>query len=313
MSKRKLPGIAAATQAEVNDENLTTDIHQPSDNLGDTAPVLQPLAVRTSNGDNNKRAAIDLVAAGSVPLQAPITHNANQNQVAPSIHSAAAAVAAAEPEHPAIAMSRAQDPDQAVQQRVAPKGSPASEFMLASPNRTLDLANLTCDLRAIPRDRWNKRRSLSAVVIAVFAIQSKAATVRRNVVIRDEIAECVVTVWGNHTNVLNEAIIGRPITLLRVCLTEYEGKIQIAMPKDSSISIGNTPATAPIMLWMQRAGSNMLTVQQVRCEQIVNCLSITDCFVQAIAGEATSVIGLHGILAKVDQEDVSCCESQLCR
>jgi hypothetical protein len=265
MSKRKLPGGAAAAAeppTQVGDENTSADIHQPSEFQGDSAPVLQPLAIRTTNGDHNKRAALDQTIPDSVQIQTPLNLDSNHGRVAPAMS----------PEHPAIVMSRAQDPELAVQPRMAPVGSPASEFLMASPNRNqagTDTAFLTCDLSAITRDRWNKRRTLSAIVIAVLAIQTKAATVRRNVVLRDEHAECVCTVWGNHTNVLNESAIGRPITLQRVCLTEYEGKIQIAMPKDSSVSVGNTQGTAPILLWMQRAGSNMHTVQQVRCNKSV--------------------------------------------
>ncbi len=148
--------------------------------------------------------------------------------------------------------------------RIVPKGSPAESFMHASPTKMEDVSALTCNLSLIPKDRWNKRRSMSAIVLATLPVQSKSSTVRRNVVLRDELDECTVTVWGNHTNILNEASIGRPVTLQRVCLTEFEGKIQVAMPKDSSVSLGNTAQTIPIMHWMQRVGTTAVSVQQVR-------------------------------------------------
>jgi hypothetical protein len=164
--------------------------------------------------------------------------------------------------HPAHQLAREQE--QTPPRRTIPKGSPADEFMQGSVTKQEDVNNLTCDLSQIPKDRWNKRRTLSAIVVAVLPIKSKASTVRRNVVLRDENDECTVTVWGNHTNILNESAIGRPVTFQRVCITEFEGKLQVAMPKDTSVALGNTAATAPLMIWMQRVGTTPVSVQQVQ-------------------------------------------------
>ncbi len=154
--------------------------------------------------------------------------------------------------------------------RMVPKDSPAASFMQSSPTKMADTDALTCNLSLIPRDRWNKRRSLSAIVLATLPIQSKSSTVRRNVVLRDENDECTVTVWGNHTNILNENAIGRPVTLLRVCLSEFEGKIQVAMPKDCSVLLGNTAQTVPIVHWMQRVGTTAVSVLQVQYTNATN-------------------------------------------
>jgi hypothetical protein len=148
--------------------------------------------------------------------------------------------------------------------RTIPKGSPAESFILQDSPQKSDDNILTCNLSLIPKDRWNKRRQLSAIVLAVLPIQSKSSTVRRNVVLRDEKDECTVTVWGNHTNLLNESSIGRPVTLQRICLTEFEGTMQIAMPKDASVSLGSTSVTVPIVHWMQRVGTTPISVQEVR-------------------------------------------------
>lgn len=165
--------------------------------------------------------------------------------------------------HPAHQLAREQE-QATPPRRTIPKGSPADEFMQGSVSKPEDVNNLTCDLSQIPKDRWNKRRTLSAIVVAVLPIKSKASTVRRNVVLRDENDECTVTVWGNHTNILNESAIGRPVTFQRVCITEFEGKLQVAMPKDTSVALGNTAATAPLMIWMQRVGTTPVSVQQVQ-------------------------------------------------
>ena len=168
-----------------------------------------------------------------------------------------------EQEHPAHQMAQVAEQMETPPRRTVPKGSPADEFMRASPAIRDDVSTLTCDISLIPKDRWNKRRTLSAIVLAVLPIKAKSSTVRRNVVLRDEFTECTVTVWGNHTNILNDSAIGRPVTLQRICLTEFEGKTQVAMPKDCSVALGNTALTAPIMVWIQRVGTTAISVQQV--------------------------------------------------
>ena len=168
------------------------------------------------------------------------------------------------PVHPALLMVNAQSQQGPSPPQIAPRGSPAAEFLQTSPIRNPNETTImTCDLAAIPRDKWNKRRTLSAIIISVFPIKTKAATVRRDVILRDQHSECNVTVWGNHTNIVNEGSIGKPITMQRICLTEYEGKLQIAMPKDSAVLMGSTHLTAPIMQWLNTAGSVFHTVSQV--------------------------------------------------
>ena len=146
---------------------------------------------------------------------------------------------------------------------------------------------MTCDLKAVPRDRWNKRRTLSAVVIAVLPVQVKAATVRRNIILRDEHAECKVCIWGNHTQMITESAVGRPISCNRVCLQEYEGEVQWAMPKDCSISLGTTPKTAPIMSWLHKAGNAAIPVEA------------------AVALNEPRVIAIQGMLAQVTSETIT--------
>lgn len=173
--------------------------------------------------------------------------------------------------------------------RVIPQGSPAAAFIRGpgpgSPDNTV--LDLTCDLNAVPKDKWNKRRTLSAVIIAVLPIKTKATTIRRNVVLRDQHGECVVCVWGNHTQLINESAIGRPITCVRVCLQEFESVVQVALPKDSSINLGATPKTAPITTWIQHQGNQVLTVPQ------------------AIALQQSSIIAIHGIVAQVISETIT--------
>jgi hypothetical protein len=98
--------------------------------------------------------------------------------------------------------------------RCIPKGSPAEAFMQRSPtsgevtvssqnsarmalcmfSNLQQVLELTCDLRATPKESWAKRRTLSAVVLAVFPVTHKLTTIRRNVLLRDEHGVCVVCV-----------------------------------------------------------------------------------------------------------------------
>lgn len=165
---------------------------------------------------------------------------------------------------------------------------------IATFQSSLQQVTLTCDLQSVPKETWGKRRTLNAVVIAVLPIKTKATTIRRNVVLRDEHGECMVCVWGNHTQIINEGAVGRAVTFHRICIQEYEGILQITTPKDSSISVGNTPNTAPILSWLHNAGSNWQTV------------------VEALALTTSSVIGLHGILAKVVSEQITMKDGKVC-
>jgi hypothetical protein len=278
MSKRKLPGgLAVAEAAKITCTDSDSDATAPK------YPTVQgPVDFSPMNG-----VQIDFTIAASA-----VAVSNEAVQVIESQHA---------PEHPALQLDKVQGSPP----KMVPKGSPAESFMQASPTKvTEDVSALTCNLSLIPKDRWNKRRSLSAIVLAALPIQSKSSTVRRNVVLRDELDECTVTVWGNHTNILNEAAIGRPVTLQRVCLTAFEGKIQIAMPKDSSVALGNTPQTIPILHWMQRVGTTAVTVTQVRQRQYSNECENVLTTLQAIAMQQSTVVCIHGILAKVVHEIV---------
>ena len=62
--------------------------------------------------------------------------------------------------------------------RVVPKGSPADEFLTHSAvvPPSPDAQDLTCDLTVVPKGSYNKRRNLSAIIIAVLPIYTKGST-----------------------------------------------------------------------------------------------------------------------------------------
>jgi hypothetical protein len=96
-----------------------------------------------------------------------------------------------------------------------------------------------------------------------------------------------VCVWGNHTAVLNEGCVGRPITFHRVSVQEHEGQLQLSMPKDSSVALGATPKTNKIQAWLSIVGQTPITV------------------LEAIELKITTVTCVHGILAKITNEIVT--------
>jgi len=173
------------------------------------------------------------------------------------------------------------------------KGSPADDFLntvAAVPTSNYDA--LTCDLAAIPKDQYNRRRKLIAVIIGVDQIKTKGSFSRRSVILRDAHDECEVCVWGNHTHLLNESSIGRPVTLNRVCLTEFMEKVSIHMPKDSSVNLGASPDTLQITQWFNQSGHASMSV--------VAALEITK----------SSIIAITGILGKILSEIVTSKDGQ---
>ena len=94
-------------------------------------------------------------------------------------------------------------------------------------------------------------------------------------------------VWGNHTTVLNEGCVGRPITFHRVGVQEHEGQLQLSMPKDSSVALGATPMTNKIQAWLSIVGLTPISV------------------LEAINLKATTITCIHGILAKIKVETVT--------
>jgi hypothetical protein len=141
------------------------------------------------------------------------------------------------------------------------KGSPADDFLSFTAGTVSQSDALTCNLELVPKDQYNRRRRLIAVVIGVEQIKTKGNFTRRNVILRDAHNECEVCVWGNHTHLLNESSIGRPVTLNRICLTEFLEKVAIHMPKDSSVNLGASPDTVAIMQWFNQSGHTSISVE----------------------------------------------------
>jgi hypothetical protein len=78
----------------------------------------------------------------------------------------------------ALAASAIQDGHTSPPRRVAPKGSPADEFLglTVEAPPSPDAQDLTCDLTVVPKSSYNKRRTLSAIIIGVLPIYTKAGT-----------------------------------------------------------------------------------------------------------------------------------------
>ena len=172
--------------------------------------------------------------------------------------------------------------------RVAPKGSPADEFLTGTMDAPSSPSQeMTCDLSAVPTISHNKKRTLSAIIIGVLPVYTKGLTVRRNVILRDEVGECVVCVWANHTTLIHEGCIGRPVTFNRVSIKEHEGNLQLSMPKDSTVAMGATPKTNKIQAWLSVVGQTPISV------------------VEAISLKTTTITCIHGMLAKVSTETVT--------
>jgi hypothetical protein len=144
--------------------------------------------------------------------------------------------------------------------------------------------NHHCSLANSYEKQYVKRLCASALQLIVTSFTD---TIRRNVILRDEAGQCSVCVWGNHTAVLNEGCVGRPITFNRATVQEHEGQLQLSMPKDSSVALGATPKTNKIQAWLSIVGQTPISV------------------LEAINLKATTVTCIHGILAKITVETVT--------
>jgi hypothetical protein len=116
--------------------------------------------------------------------------------------------------------------------------------------------------------------------------------VRRNVTLRDSFAECEICVWGNHTHILNESSIGRPVTFNRICLTEYMQNVSVHMPKDASLILGSSPETVMVMKWFQQMGNTHVTIAD------------------ALQLQVSNIIGIVGILGRIVSEIVTTKDGQ---
>ena len=175
--------------------------------------------------------------------------------------------------------------------RMVKKGSPADTFLKTlspstAPRQAVAEIILTCDLAAMPKDKWNRKFTLPAIIIGVQPIIKNETTIRRYVVLRDEVSECIVCLWNNFATVITEDNIGSPVLMLGVTLKEYEDKPQLKLPKTASISVGSRPETRSVQEWFRSSASDILSVP-----------------------DATSLVGpqvitVKGILAKFVEQSI---------
>jgi len=178
------------------------------------------------------------------------------------------------------------------------KGSPADEFLTSSchvvtpTSLPTTSAELTCNLSLIPKDGYSKRRRLSAICVNVHPILRKGDTVRRKVYLRDSFGECFICVWGNHTHMFDDDIVGRAVTFNRICLQEYEGELQVSMPKDSSIVIGKNADNASVVTWFQNIGETAITVPAAQALEIPGVICISGILAKSVTETITLRSGL---------------------
>ena len=185
------------------------------------------------------------------------------------------------------------------------KGSPADQYLQSLSPSTVTRpvvpeTMLTCDLAAMPKEKWNRKFTLAAIVIGVQPVIKNESATRRNVVLRDEDSECMVCLWNNATTVITEDCIGRPVLLLGVTLKEYEGKPQLKLPKTSSISIGIRPETRGVQEWFHYAASNVLSVTDATKlvgPQVISVSGVVARFVEqtivTLSGEVRNLVTVY--------------------
>ena len=271
MSKRKLPGGCT--------NPATTVVPDPTSADSDAAA---PLCAGEDAGAAVAKRICDSVKDASESPPSPFA-------IRPPIN----AKSTAQAEDPSLtsALAQMEESPPPVNRRIAPPGSPAAAFLLAAPNSPDQTLELNCNLTAVPREQWNKRRTLSAIIIVVLPIKHKGTTIRRNVVLRDQHGECIACVWGNHTQMVNESTVGKPITFQRCILQEFDGVIQVSVPKDGSLTMGPTPKTAPITNWVHAKGNQLVPIEEAVEKQHPDIFAIQGIVAQVVSEQITTKDG----------------------
>jgi hypothetical protein len=80
------------------------------------------------------------------------------------------------------------------------------------------------------------------------------------VVLRDASGECIVCLWNNHSSIVTDESVGRPVFFAGVTIGELDGAPVLKLPKAASISIGDRPETRAVKEWWNAQGSQVIDV-----------------------------------------------------
>jgi hypothetical protein len=176
--------------------------------------------------------------------------------------------------------------------RLIKKGSPADAFLMTLSPTTSRVATtevfLTCDLRAVPKENWNRKFNLAAVVISAQPIIKTDISSRRYVVLRDEASECIVCLWNNFATVITEDCVGRAVLLMGVTLNEYDGGPQLKLAKTATISVGKRPETRCVQEWYDYTTA----LDAIPVPDAMSCLG-------------PQIISVKGICARVVEQSIT--------
>ena len=111
---------------------------------------------------------------------------------------------------------------------------------------------INCNLSILPHNLIGKSCSLSAICIRVGPVSQRDGTTgvfkRREIELRDQFGDCMISLFGDHVHLFDHDPIGRPVTLSGFDLLMYKDKISICLRKDSTILVGSDADVATASL-----------------------------------------------------------------
>ena len=90
---------------------------------------------------------------------------------------------------------------------------------------------------------------------------------------------------------VNESTVGKPITFQRCILQEFDGVIQVSVPKDGSLTMGPTPKTAPITNWVHAKGNQLVSIEEAVEKQHPDIFAIQGIVAQVVSEQITTKDG----------------------
>lgn len=105
---------------------------------------------------------------------------------------------------------------------------------------------------------------------------------------RDATGEAIVCLWNNHSNIITDECVGRPVLFAGVTVGELDGAPILKLPKASSISIGDRPETRAVKDWWNLQGHDIIDVGQAE---------------QGFTGP--QIVSVKGMLAKIVDQNIT--------
>lgn len=215
---------------------------RPCPNVAPSEATAVLSAAPSNGGDVVPRPEVVIPAPQTIPSKRPGPH------VSPS-------------EADSVLSAASSAGDDAVYAHTSPP-RPSERIIIASPpaavspggrNRQMFMAGvtpqlMTCDLTSAIVG-FGIKHNLQAIVIATFPVQ-KGPPARRHIFVADSVAVTGITIWNTDVQKFPKEVLGATVTISRASVSIYQGKKNLVLNKDSSVTV-DALSQSPVALWWQ--------------------------------------------------------------